>query len=51
VIEPPSGSLDPVPFSITDSVPLPSVSVTVWSGPALAIGGSLTGLTVMVAVA
>ena len=51
----PSVSLDALPSRVIDSTPLSSASVTVWSGPALAVGGWLAGgasgaWTVMVTV-
>ena len=37
----PLASEEALPFRITTSAPSPPISVTVWSGPAFAVGGSL----------
>jgi hypothetical protein len=47
----PSESDDAVPFNATTSVPLPSLSVTIWSAPAFATGAAFGfGFTVTTTV-
>ena len=47
----PPGSDEPLPFRVTSMLVWPAAMVTVWSGPALAVGGVLAGaLTVITTV-